>query len=171
MPLFIVINLLISFFAQEEGAFKEVLQIPLLMYISLGIAGVSFLISLVKKWQHVIVYDVFISGILVVWFSYWLSFFKDGAPMFFIYPVYFAMLTAIVTLFLRGQQIQVDKVNIAVMQKLSSRAIVQPWVIMICLFISLELRENFLFFPTMVTLFIIRFALDSYLKQQLSKVR
>ena len=68
MPLFIVINLLISFFAQEEGAFKEVLQIPLLMYISLGIAGVSFLISLVKKWQHVIVYDVFISGILVVWF-------------------------------------------------------------------------------------------------------
>ncbi len=168
MPLFILLNLIVCVFAQEVGAIRDVLQTPLLMYICLGIAGICFLISLVKKWQNVILYDFFISNILLVWYCYWLPYFNDGAPMFFAYPVYFAMLTAIITLLLRGQQTQVDKVNIAVMQKLTSRAIVQPWVIMICLFISLELRENFLFFPTMVTLFIIRFALDSYLKQQLS---
>ena len=163
MPLFIFINLLICLFAQEEGAFKEYLEEPLIMYICLGIALISFLFSLIKKHQSFVAYDLFSSGILVVWFSYWLDYFKDGTAMFFVYPVYFAMLTAIITLILRVQHNPIDKVNYTVMKTLSSKAIIQPWCIMICVFISLDLRQNFLFFPTMMTLFIIRFALDSFL--------
>ncbi len=165
MPLFIVINLILSFFAQNDGAFKEIIINPFLMDICLGFAGISLIVSFVKKWQLNITYDVFASSVLVVWFSYWQPYFKDDAPMFFVYPVYFAMLTAVISLIVIGHQSYIDKVTLRAMLSLSSRTIIQPWIIMICLFISLELHQNFLFFPTMMTLLIIRFGLSGYLSK------
>ena len=167
MPLFIVVNLLLSFFAQDEGLVKEVLLIPLLMYICIGIASICLALSVVKKCQRNITFDLFASSIALVWFSYWQPYFKDDAPMFFIYPVYFAMLTAIISLVVNGHHTRVDKHTFVAMQAFSSRVIIQPWIIMSCLFISIALYQNFLFFPTMMTLMVIRYALTSYLNKQI----
>jgi hypothetical protein len=75
------------------------------------------------------------------------------------------MVTALITLQLERAQQMIDPVSFSVMQSLASRAVIQPWAIMIVIFISLELKQNFLFFPTVMTLFVIRFALVNYLSK------
>ena len=165
MPLFILINLLLCLFAQNANKFKELILEPSLMYLCLGLAIISFCAILVKKWHTSIWYDLFASSIVIVWFSYWQPDFNSDAPMYFLYPLYFAMLTAVITLQLQRTQQKLDPVSLSVMQSLASRAVIQPWAIMIVIFISLELKQNFLFFPTVMTLFVIRFALVNYLSK------
>ncbi|MCX7084472.1 MAG: hypothetical protein NTY69_02945 [Methylococcales bacterium] len=165
MPLFILINLLLCLFAQDNNNFKEILLMPSLTYLCLGVAIISFCAVLVKKWRIFIWYDLFASSIVLIWFSYWQPDFNSDAPMYFYYPLYFAMVTALITLQLERAQQKIDPVSFSVMQSLASRAVIQPWAIMIVIFISLELKQNFLFFPTVMTLFVIRFALVNYLSK------
>ena len=99
MPLFIIINLALCFFAQTDSVFKSLLLIPLFMHINLGIAIVSLLGSLIKKFNSLVWFDLFSSATTVVWFAYWQTSFKDDSPMFFFYPLYFSMLSALISLF------------------------------------------------------------------------
>jgi hypothetical protein len=164
MPLFIAINLALCFFAQTDNAFKSILLTPLLMDISLGVALVSVVGTLFKKTRHLIWYDLFSSAVLLVWFADWQSYFKEDSPMFFFYPLYYSIITALVSLYVINARDKIDKDSLAIMQSLVNKAIIQPWVIMLCLFLSLEAKENFMLFPTLMTLFLIRYSLASYLK-------
>ncbi len=84
--------------------------------------------------------------------------------MFFFYPLYFSILTALVSLYVINARDKIDKDSLIIMQSLVNKAIIQPWVIMLCLFLSLEAKQNFMLFPTLITLFVIRYSLASYLK-------
>ena len=46
------------------------------------------------------------------------------------------------------------------MQSLSQKRIIQPWVLMLCVLGSLELQQQFMQYPVMMTLLIMRFALE-----------
>ena len=164
MPLFIVLSLALCFMVQSASSLQNLLVTPLLIYISLGVAIISVFGSLFKKLSVMMWYDIFSSSTLLVWFAYWKPIFKDDSPVFFFYPLYFALMTAFVSLFFTGQRHKIDHESFRLMQLLSKKSIIQPWVLMICVLGSLELQQHFMLYPTMMTLLIMRFALASCLK-------
>jgi hypothetical protein len=161
MPLFIIINLALCFFAQTDSVFKSLLLIPLFMHINLGIAIVSLLGSLIKKFNSLVWFDLFSSATTVVWFAYWQTSFKDDSPMFFFYPLYFSMLSALISLFFINALTKVDKDSFAIMQQIDKKVLLHPAIIMVGILLSLESHQNFMLFPTLMTLLFIRFSIAS----------
>jgi hypothetical protein len=164
MPLFIVLSLALCFIVQTASSLQSVLVTPLIIYISLAVAVISIVGSLFKKLLANIWYDIFSSSSLLVWFAYWKPLFKDDSPIFFFYPVYFALMTVFVSLFFIGQRHKIDNESFRLMQFLSKKSIIQPWVVMLCVLGSLELQQHFLLYPVMMTLLIMRFALAGCLE-------
>ena len=161
MPLFIVLSLALCFLIQTASSLQSILVTPSMIYIGLGLAIISIFGTQFKKMPAIIWYDIFSSSSLLVWFAYWKPLFKDDSPIFFFYPVYFALMTAFVTLFFIGQRHKIDDESFRLMQFLSKKSITEPWVIMICVLGSLELQQHFMLYPVMMTLLIMRFALAS----------
>jgi hypothetical protein len=163
MPLFIVFSLALCFLVQTASPLQDMLAGPLLMYISLAIAIISIFGSVFKKIWVIICYDIFSSSTLLVWFCYWKPLFKNDSPIFFFYPLYFALFTAFVSLFFISQRHKIDEVSFEFMQSLVKKILIQPWVVMVFVLGSLAFHENFTLYPVMMTLLIIRFTLASCL--------
>ena len=161
MPLFIVLSLALSFLVQTASPLQSLLVTTVVIYISLGVAIISIVGSQFKKLPSIIWYDIFSSSTLLVWFAYWKPLFKDDSPIFFFYPIYFALMTAFVALFFIGQRNKIDNESFNIMQSIAKKIIIQPWVIMVCILGSLELQQHFMLYPTLMTLLILRFALAS----------
>ncbi len=121
MPLFIVLSLALCFMVQTASSLQSALVTPLLIYIGLAVAIVSIFGNLFKKWPAIIWYDIFSSSTLLVWFAYWKPLFKDDSPIFFFYPLYFALMTAFVSLFFIGQRDKIDDESFRFMQILSKK--------------------------------------------------
>jgi hypothetical protein len=161
MPIFIGIDLILCFFTQSSNALESLLETTTVMHVSLGIAIISFMATLFQRLRHVFLYDLFSSGLLLVWFAYWKTLFKYDSPMFFIFPLYFLMITAFASLFFISARHRIDIESLKIMRVLDKKNIMQPSLIMSCVFLSLVLEDYFLLYPTMMTLLIFRFALAS----------
>ncbi|MDD5321650.1 MAG: hypothetical protein PHD43_13760 [Methylococcales bacterium] len=164
MPLFIVLSLVLCFIVQTASSLQSVLVSPLFIYTGLILAFISIAGIIFKKMPAIIWYDIFAGSTLIVWFAYWKPLFNDDSPIFFFYPLYFALMTALVSLFVIGQQYKIDGESFNIMRSLSNKSIIQPWIIMLCVLASLELQQHFLLYPIMMTLLITRFALSSCLE-------
>ncbi len=166
MPLFIVFSLALCFMVQNAGSLQSLLVTPLLIDICLGIAIISILGSMFKKRWRLIWYDIFSSSTLLIWFAYWKPLFKDDSPIFFFYPLYFALVTAFVSLFFIGQRHKIDEESFRFMHSYSKKNLLQSWILMACVLGSLGLQQNFMLYPVMMTLLIMRFALTSCMEGQ-----
>ena len=166
MPLFIALSLALCFMVQTASVLQGALVTPLLIYISLAVAIIGIFGSLFKKLSSLIWYDIFSSSTLLLWFAYWKPLFKDDAPIFFFYPVYFALMTAFVTLFLIAQRHKIDNESFRLMQILAKKSVIQPWVVMLGVLGSLELQQHFMLYPVMMTLLIMRFTLAGCLEDR-----
>lgn len=166
MPLFIALSLAICFMVQAASPLLSILETPVLIYISLTLAIISIFTTMFKILPGINWYDIFSSSVLLVWFAYWKPIFKDDSPIFFFYPLYFALFMAFVLLFFVGKRHEIDDESIRFMQSRSQKSILQPWVIMVCSLASLEFHQHFLLFPVMITLLIMRFALTSCLEDR-----
>jgi len=164
MPLFIALSLALCFMVQSASSLESALVTPILIYIGLTIAITSIFGSLLRKFSALIWYDIFSSSTLLVWFAYWKPVFKDDSPVFFFYPLYFALMTAFVSLFFIGQRHKIDNESYRLMGLLSKKSIIQPWVVMLCVLGSLELQQHFMLYPTLMTILILKFALESCLE-------
>jgi hypothetical protein len=166
MPLFITLSLALCFMVQTASPLQSALVTPLLIYLSFALAIISIFGSLFKKLPALIWYDIFSSSTLLVWFAYWKPLFKDDSPIFFFYPLYFALMTAFVSLFFIGRRDKIDDESFRLMQFFSKKNIIQPWLVMLCVLVSLELQQHFMLYPVMMTLLIIRYALAGCLEDR-----
>ncbi|MCX7099693.1 MAG: hypothetical protein NTV43_17510 [Methylococcales bacterium] len=160
MPLFIALSLGLCFMAQTASPLQTALITPITITIGLALALSSLVGSLLKKRVDVW-YDIFASGVLLVWFAYWKPLFTLHTPIFFFFPLYFAVMTALVGLFFIGQRDKIDQESLGFMRILDNKTLIQPWVFMLAILGSLELHQHFLLYPTLMTLLIMRFALAS----------
>lgn len=168
MPLLIILSLALSYLVHTESPWQQLLiSSPAVLYISVGLAAISLIASIFKKIPISIVYDVFSSAVLFIWFYYWKSIplFKDDSPIFFFFPVYFSLMAAFVSAFFTSQRQQLDAESIRQMTSISKRSRLQPWVVMLCVLGSLAWYENYLLFPTVMTLLFARFALSNLLQE------
>ena len=149
---------------QTGSVLQNALIAPLWIYAGLAAAVTGIFGSLFKKMSSLIWYDIFSSSALLVWFAYWKPLFKDDSPVFFFYPVYFALMTAFVSLFFIAQRDKIDDESLRLMRGLAENSIIKPWVIMLAVLGSLEVLQQFMLFPVMMTLLIMRFTLAGCLE-------
>jgi len=166
MPLFIVFSLTLCFLVQTVSSLQSVLVSPFFIYTGLILAITSIIGITFKKMQATLWYDIFSGSTLIVWFAYWKPLFTVDSPLFFFYPLYFALITAFFSLFIIGQQDKIDKESFNIMKSFSKKSITQPWIVMLCVLASLELQQHFLLYPIMMTFLIMRFALSSCLEER-----
>jgi hypothetical protein len=165
MPIFIALSLTLGFLAQTASPLQNLLIAPAFIGVGLALAIISIAGSLFKKLPITIYYDLFASGTLLIWFANWKTlFFKDDSPVFYAYPLYFAFMTAFVSLFFINQRHKMDVENFRQMQALSAKSKLQPWLVMTTTLLSLALPEHYMLYPTIMTLLIFRFALSRCLE-------
>ncbi|WP_374090294.1 hypothetical protein [Methylomicrobium lacus] len=161
MLVFILLSLALGYLVQTADPLINVLATPSFLYSGIGGALLAIAGSLVKKGHFRLWYDLFASSVLLAWFAYWKSLFNDDAPMFFFFPVYFAAMSAFVSLAFIGPSERLDQESLRYMRLLAEQKGLQPWIIMLGALGSLQLLEHYLVFPVLITLLLLRFALDS----------
>lgn len=164
MPIFVLLCLALAVIVQTESPVEAILLSPVMMYLGLTIAVATIIGSIFKKIPEYIGYDLFASSILFVWFAYWKPLFVKDSPIFFFFPVYFALIVAFVSLFFVGKRHKIDQDSLNRMQTIVNSGVVESWFLMICVTVTLYFENRFIQFPTMMTLLTMRYALFACLR-------
>ena len=164
MPFFVAFCLILAFIVQTGNPIQAVLISPVVIYVGLAIAVSTIIGSFFNKIPEKISYDLFASGILFAWFAYWKPLFVADSPIFFFFPVYFALIVAFVSLFFIGQRHKIDRDSLQRMQAIVDSGVVAPSFVMVCVTVTLYFENRFIQFPTTMTLLTARYALSGCLK-------
>lgn len=155
MIVFILCSLALAILVQNPNPFLPLLTTPAALGIGLTISAVSLLAVYLKKGSAVIWHDVFATGSLLVWYAYWAPQFNDDAPMFFFFPLYYVLLTSVVTLVLINKSQYFDQESIDYLRYLEKNSHLNPAVLMVLVMVSLVFTSHFALYPVAMTLFII----------------
>ena len=164
MPFFVILCFVLALIVQTGSGVQKFLVSPMAFYIGLTIAIATIIASFFKKIPEFTAYDVFASSILLAWFALWKPLFVSDSPIFFFFPVYFALIVAFVSLFFIGQRHKIDQDSLQRMKSIADAGYFEPWVAMACVAVTLYFENRFIQFPTFMTLLAARFALSGCLK-------
>jgi hypothetical protein len=165
MPVFILLCLCLSYLVETNHFIVNFLISPIILYVGLAFAIISILLIVLRKIPERICFDVFASSTLLSWFSAWKPNFNDQSPIFFFFPLYFALAAAFVTFILIGQRQNIDRLTLDYMQAFVEKSGMEPWLVMGLVLCSLVVPQHFMLFPVFMTLMLIRFALSGCLQK------
>ncbi len=164
---FIICCLALSYLVQTQSEYLSLVSSPISLYVGISLIVASSIAAMSKRINFDFCYDGFAIGVLLMWFTYWQQIFNAEAPMFYLFPLYFALVTAAVTLlFLRRDEL-LDEDTLRAMPTFSGTLNLHPAIIATSVLISIAIPDQFLLFPTTMTLFIMRFTFSSYLDKHL----
>jgi hypothetical protein len=155
---------MLAVIVQTESPIQTTLVSPIVVYVGLTVAVATIIASYFKRLPESFSYDLFASSILFAWFAYWKPLFVTDSPIFFFFPIYFALVVALVSLFFIGQRHNIDRDSLQQMQAIVDSGVIAPWLVMMCVTVTLYFENRFIQFPTMMTLLAIRYALSGCLK-------
>ncbi len=158
MPVFISINLALSFLVQSKHSLLAILNNPAVFYIGSAIMLLSFSSYFFLKHSINVIYDLFLSATVLVWYQNWHPLFIDNSPIFYFYPIYFTFISAAIPLFIISQHQHIDFHSRKTMRSLYQKSKLQPGTIMLGITLSLMLPEHFLLYPITVTLLLLNHA-------------
>jgi hypothetical protein len=161
---FVALCLILAVIVQTGSPLQAMLVSPEVLYGGLMVSVATIIGSFLKRLPETISYDLFASSILLTWFAYWKPLFVTDSPIFFFFPVYFALMIAFVSLFFIGQRHKIDRDSLRRMQAIVDSGVIEPWFVMICVTVTLYFENRFIQYPTMMTLLITRYALSGCLK-------
>ncbi len=153
---FILCSLLLAVSVQNQNEYLALLATPVALIIGLAIMVISLLLGYLKKVSTVIWHDGFATSCLLVWYAYWTPQFNDDAPMFFFFPLYFALLTSIVTLALINKSQYFDQESVEHLRYLEKNTRFNIVAIIAFVLISLLITRHYALYPIAMTFFIIR---------------
>ncbi len=165
MPVFIIFCLAMAFIVDTGNFMQKVFLHPFFLYTGLALAILSIIGNFFRKIPEDIAYDLFSSSVLLAWFALWKPLFVKDSPIFFFFPVYFALMAALASLFFISQRRKIDKVSLGLMQSIVDSGVADPWMVMIWVLVTLYLENHFLQFPVAMTLLITRHTLSGCLKK------
>jgi hypothetical protein len=163
MLIFIILSLGLCFVEQSSESLELLLISPIFLYVGLVIALIGIVSMFFKKLPIIVGYELFSSGTLILWYAHWKTEFNPDSPIFFAYPLYFALMSAFFTLFLSDQGHRIDKSTLGYMKYLDEERILPAWTLMVFVLGSLELRQHYQLYPVLMTLLMLRFTFSSCL--------
>lgn len=156
MIVFIVCSLLLAILVQAHNEFLPLLATPAALGIGLIAMVVSMTAGYLKKLSTTAWHDGFATAGLLVWYAYWKPQFSDDTPMFFFFPLYYALLTSIVTLALINKSPYFDTESIEYLRYLEKITRFDMRAIVVLVLISLLITRHYTLYPMAMTFFVIR---------------
>jgi len=153
---FILCSILLAALVQYQSEFLQLLVTPVALGISLALMAVSLLAGYLKKIPTVMWHDGFAISSLFIWYAYWVPQFDDDAPMFFFFPLYYALLTSIVTITFINKSEDFDQETIRQLRYLEKINRISVSAIVVFVLISLLITRHYTLYPIAMTLFITR---------------
>ncbi len=161
---FILCSLSLAVLVQNQNEFLQLLTTPVALGIGLTLMAISLLAGYLKKVPTVIWHDGFATSGLLVWYAYWAPQFNDDAPMFFFFPLYYSLLTSIVTLTLINKSEYFDQESIGRLRYLEKNSRFNISMIVVFVLISLLITRHYALYPIAMTFFIIRHTMTACLE-------
>jgi hypothetical protein len=160
MPVFIGLSLALCFLIETNNPLQTVLTSMPFVYIGLTGSILSIVAMFFKKLSDNIGYDAFSASTLLLWFAYWkpMPMFTADSPVFFYFPLYFALMAAFFILLLTNQSQQIDRETLQYMQRFDKERAMPAWALMLCVLGSLEVTQHYMLYPVLMTLLMLRFA-------------
>jgi len=161
MYVFILLNLCIALFLKDINALRMFFLSDYALYIGGSMMIINFITTLtpIKKIAYKVRYDLFAVGALLVWIAYWPPFFREGSPIFYLYPLYFALITALFSLVFINKRERIDADALEWLEWLSDSGRFNPLIIMFSVSVSLFLPNQFILFPLTISLLVMRYTL------------
>ncbi len=165
MFFFIILSLAISYWVHNEHEWLILLRSPLTLYIGIAVSILAIVSALTKKFVSQQWYDLFATGSLLIWYNYWSPYLREGSPVFYFFPLYFALVAAVFYMAFNRQHENLDQETIEFLHWLSDSGRFSPVFIVFLVVFGLLLRQHFLLYPAAITLLIMRHALAVSLEQ------
>lgn len=157
MPAFITLSLILSYLVQTESPYQHIFTATITTHLGLACITISIISVIIKKSLYTVCYDLFATGALLTWFSNWHQFFRNDVPMFYLFPLYFAFLTALVSLLFISKRDRFDQESVDHIRYFNEMTRFHPGLVVSGVLISMLLPEHYLLFPVAMSLFIVRY--------------
>lgn len=156
MLTFILWNILLAVLVQTQSEFLPLLATPAALAIGIFAMAASLLVGYLKKVPTMAWHDGFVTGSLLAWYAYWQPEFGSDAPMFFVYPVYFALLTSVVTLALINRSPYFDQESVEYLRSLEKLSRFDMSLVIGFVAISLLIYKHYSLYAMAITFFVVR---------------
>lgn len=168
MFIFILVNACLGLLLKNDSSSTTLFLSSYFLYAGEFLVIINFIATWIKtiKVPFTLRYDLFAVGSILICFSYWPPFFREGSPLFYVLPLYFAFIAAFSTLTIGNKENSLEQDEENQLHRLPNFVISNPIIIMACVITSLALPQHFMLFPIAMTLLIARFSLASYLKNE-----
>ncbi len=165
MYFFILLNLTLGYLVGSESSLLRFFLSDALVYVGASCIFAALIPAWFGKLSAAVWYDLFACGTLLVWLPYWYPDFRDGSPVFFYFPLFFALISALFSLVFIKKREQIDAQTLEFMQWLSDSGRFNPWLIAGFVLAGLYFKEHFLLYPVAMTLLVMRYALARCLQE------
>lgn len=161
MPIFIICSLTLTLLVRIESQYLPLLFTQTALLTTASLATLCLLGGMLKKIPIAIWHDGFASALLLFWYGHWrpMPLFNAEAPLFHVFPLYLMVISAWFTWVVINKSPRFDYDTRETLRYVETLARVDTWVLAIVVGLSLLTPEQFLFFPSAMTLFIVRFTL------------
>lgn len=165
MPIFIVCCLLLAFLVKSQSIYLSFL-LDQWVWMAGSAAAVLFLfLGWWKKLSGAVWHDGFAVGALSAWYGNWHPLFSRDAPMFYLFPLYYALLSGWLTLAIINKSARFDPASRESLIYLQHNLARFDTRLIACLVLaSLVAPEHYLLYPSAMSLFIVRFTLQRCLE-------
>ena len=156
MIIFIVCNALIAFLVLTQSQWLELLTTPIAQGLAILLMIISVVAGYTRKISTISWHDGFVTGGLLAWYGFWRLQFDDDMPLFWLYPLYFAALTTVLTLLLINRSADFDEDSIANLRHLERLTRFDISVLLVFVVLGLIISRHYALYPMAMTFFIFR---------------
>ena len=165
MPIFIICCLLLAFLVKSQSIYLPLLISQPVWITCVSLAMIFLIAGYLKKLSSAIWHDGFATGVLWAWYGYWQPLFNSEAPMFYVFPIYYAVLSTWMTLAIVNKSGRFDLESRDSLRYLQHNlARFDTPILAGLVLISLMFPDHYLVYPLGMTLFIIRYTLQRCLE-------
>lgn len=157
--------LLLGFLVKSQSVYLPLLLSQPVWLAGAGLATGCLLAGCLKKLATSVWHDGFACGVLWGWYGNWQPLFSSDAPMFYVFPWYYALLSAWMTLTIVNKAARFDaesRESLAYIQHNLARF--DTCLIGFFVLASLMLPDQYLLYPISMTAFIVRHTLQRCLE-------
>lgn len=153
---FIVCCLSLAILVLSENPYLELLTSPIATGLGTGLMLAGIVLGYLKKVRTIVWHDMFATAGLIIWYSYWRPLFNDDTPMFFAFPIYYALMSSLVTLVFINRSADFDRASIDYVRYLDKITRFDMSIAVVLVIIGLMITRHYAFYPMAMTFFILR---------------
>lgn len=164
MIVFIITNLLLAAVVISQSSIQTFLTEPYVLVIAFLVMIVCMVLGYLKKLTTTSWHDGFATASLLVWFAWWKSQFIEEAPMFFLYPLYYALITSFVTLSLINRAGSFDLESVNNLRYMDKMLRFDMRTSVAFVLAALVITRHYALYPMAMTFFVLRHSIASCLE-------